>query len=145
MTFASTAQQVGDKWVSAEEALVQIHAMKADGFERGGDYQLWIGKNSELPVANASVDYSITDSGMFDIADNQSQTLNLSVTDALEMTDNRNALFIDGDSKDSIELTGFAKVENQNSMNMYEEGYVMYADSASGAHTFVYVSDYVIM
>ncbi len=89
---------------------------------------------------------AISNVEMIDIADNQAQTLNLSVTDVLEMTDNHNALFIDGDSKDSVQLTGFEKVADPHSMNnMYKDGYVMYADTASGVHTFVYVSDDIVM
>ncbi|MBS9779556.1 MAG: hypothetical protein KGV51_02915, partial [Moraxellaceae bacterium] len=87
---------------------------------------------------------SINNMEVIDIADNQAQTLNLSVTDVLEMTDTHHTLFVNADSNDSLQLTGLQKVDNAGTMS--EDGYAMYTDTGSNmANAFVYVSDDVVL
>ncbi len=235
-------------YTASQDGTFQVTLMSDYFNQRGGDfgdYQLWIGKNGDLPLANSSFDYSITDAGMtntatvnvkhvdttiingtneadtligsdnqadtlnggagddvlaggsgndvlnggagddviffdssdndvinggfdtdtlkitdtgmidlskatisnievIDIADNQAQTVNLSVADVLEMTDNDNILFINGDSKDSVQLTGLQKVENAGTVS--EDGYAMYSDTGSSmGNAFVYISDDIVL
>ncbi len=237
--FTYTAAQDGEFTV----------VLKSDSFNEwggnGGDYQLWIGKNGEVPLAGGSFDYNLTESGTtngasvdveyvssrvieggdmadalvgsdnqadtlyggagndvldgrsgddvlnggagddvilfrsgdndsinggtgsdtlkvidagvisfagadidnverVDMNDDKAQTLNLSVNDVLNLTDVDNTLFVDGDAKDSVNLSGLQKVEDAG--NLTEHGYDMYTDTGTTyGSVAVYIGDEIVV
>ncbi len=93
-------------YTATQDGTFQV-TLKSDHFnERGGDfgdYQLWIGKNGDLPLANASFDYSITDADMTNTA-----TVNVKQVDSVVLHGTNEADTLVGSDNQADTLNGGA-------------------------------------
>ncbi len=86
-------------------------------------------------VTNNNINLNVSDISNIEkinMTDDKVQTLNISASDVIKMTDSNNVLFINGDSNDTIDQQGFTKQADSD-----HAGYTMWTDNS----TTLYISE----